>query len=96
MSTNYAQALKHPVFKVISKYIGEKNLEAYVIGGFVRDLLLENPSKDIDIVVVGDGPQLANDVASILRVKKVSVFKTYGTAHFRYKDIDVEFVCARK
>ena len=53
MSTNYAQALKHPVFKVISKYIGEKNLEAYVIGGFVRDLLLENPSKDIDIVVVG-------------------------------------------
>ena len=54
MSTNYAQALKHPVFKVISKYIGEKNLEAYVIGGFVRDLLLENPSKDIDIVVVGD------------------------------------------
>ena len=96
MSTNYAQALKHPVFKVISKYIGEKNLEAYVIGGFVRDLLLENPSKDIDIVVVGDGPQLANDVATILKVKKVSVFKTYGTAHFRYKDIDVEFVGARK
>jgi poly(A) polymerase len=96
MSTNYAQALKHPVFKVISKYIGEKNLEAFVIGGFVRDLLLENPSKDIDIVVVGDGPQLANDVAGILRVKKVSVFKTYGTAHFRYKDIDVEFVGARK
>ncbi|MBU3660593.1 MAG: HD domain-containing protein [Flavobacteriales bacterium] len=96
MSTNHAQALKHPVFKVISKYIGEKNLEAYVIGGFVRDLLLENPSKDIDIVVVGDGPQLANDVATILRVKKVSVFKTYGTAHFLYKDIDVEFVGARK
>ena len=96
MSTNYSQALKHPVFKVISKYIGEKNLEAYVIGGFVRDLLLENPSKDIDIVVVGDGPQLANNVASILKVKKVSVFKTYGTAHFRYKDIDVEFVGARK
>jgi putative nucleotidyltransferase with HDIG domain len=96
MFTNYAQALKHPVFKVISNYIGDKNLEAYVIGGFVRDLLLENPSKDIDIVVVGDGPQLANEVATILRVKKVSVFKTYGTAHFRYKDIDVEFVGARK
>ena len=96
MLTNYAQALKHPVFKVISNYIGEKNLEAYVIGGFVRDLLLENPSKDIDVVVVGDGPQLANDVATILRVKKVSVFKNYGTAHFRYKDIDVEFVGARK
>ena len=96
MSTYYAQALKHPVFKVISNYIEEKNLEAYVVGGFVRDLLLDNPSKDIDIVVVGDGPQLANDVAAILRVKKVSVFKTYGTAHFRYKDINVEFVGARK
>jgi len=96
MSHNYAKQLTHPVFKVISKYIGEKNLEAYVIGGFVRDLLLENPSKDIDIVIVGDGLQLANDVATILKVKKVNVFKTYGTAHFRYKDIDVEFVGARK
>lgn len=96
MSHNYASQLTHPVFKVVSKYIGEKNLEAYVIGGFVRDLLLGTPSKDIDIVVVGDGPTLANDVAAILRVKKVSVFKNYGTAHFRYKDLDVEFVGARK
>lgn len=96
MSQNYARQLTHPVFKVVSKYIGEKNLEAYVIGGFVRDLLLGTPSKDIDIVVVGDGPTLANNVASILRVKKVTVFKNYGTAHFRYKDLDVEFVGARK
>lgn len=96
MTHNYASQLTHPVFKVVSKYIGEKNLEAYVIGGFVRDLLLGTPSKDIDIVVVGDGPTLANDVAAILRVKKVSVFKNYGTAHFRYKDLDVEFVGARK
>ncbi len=96
MAQNYASQLTHPVFKVVSKYIGERNLEAYVIGGFVRDLLLENPSKDIDIVVVGNGPSLANDVASILRVKKVTVFKSYGTAHFRYKDLDIEFVGARK
>lgn len=96
MAQNYASQLTHPVFKVVSKYIGERNLEAYVIGGFVRDLLLENPSKDIDIVVVGNGPSLANDVAIILRVKKVTVFKSYGTAHFRYKDLDIEFVGARK
>lgn len=96
MSLNYATHLKHPVFKVVSQYISENNLEAYVIGGFVRDLILEKPSKDIDIVVVGDGPELAQNVASILRVKSVSIFKNYGTAHFRYKDLDVEFVGARK
>jgi putative nucleotidyltransferase with HDIG domain len=96
MSTNYASHLKHPVFKVVSNYIREHNLEAYVVGGFVRDLLLGIPSKDIDIVVVGDGTVLAQDVAKILRVKSVSIFKTYGTAHFKYKDLDVEFVGARK
>jgi poly(A) polymerase len=96
MSTNYASHLKHPVFKVVSNYIHEHNLEAYVVGGFVRDLLLGIPSKDIDIVVVGDGTVLAQDVAKILRVKSVSIFKTYGTAHFKYKDLDVEFVGARK
>lgn len=96
MSLNYATHLKHPVFKVVSQYIEEKQLEAYVIGGFVRDLILEKPSKDIDIVVVGDGTQLAENVGKILKVKSVSVFKNYGTAHFKYKDLDVEFVGARK
>lgn len=96
MSSNYAIYLKHPVFKVVSNYIKEKNLEAYVVGGFVRDLILETPSKDIDIVVVGDGTLLAQEVAEILKVKNVSIFKNYGTAHFRYKDLDVEFVGARK
>jgi poly(A) polymerase len=57
---------------------------------------LERPCKDIDIVVVGDGPQLARRVAEVLKVKKVSIFKHFGTAHFRYKDLDVEFVGARK
>jgi len=96
MPHNFSSHLGHPVFKVVSKYIQENNLEAYVIGGFVRDLLLVTPSKDIDIVVVGDGPKLATDVAAILRVKKVTIFKNYGTAHFRYKDLEVEFVGARK
>jgi poly(A) polymerase len=93
---NLSTCLKHPVFKVISQLCDEKQLEAYVIGGFVRDLILERQSKDIDIVVVGNGIELAESSAKILRVKQVSIFKTYGTAHFRYKDLDVEFVGARK
>ena len=71
-------------------------MEAYVIGGFVRDLLLDRPSKDIDIVVVGSGLDLAKACAEKLRVKKVSTFERFGTAHFRYKDLEVEFVGARK
>lgn len=93
---NLASHLKHPVFKVVSQICNEYELEAYVIGGFVRDLLLERPSKDIDIVVVGNGIELAEKAAKILRVKQVSVFKNYGTAHFKYKDLDIEFVGARK
>lgn len=96
MSYNYSQYLKHPVFKVASQIVTEQNLEAYVIGGFVRDLILERPSKDIDIVVIGNGLNLAKDCAAMLRVKKVSVFERFGTAQFKYKDLDVEFVGARK
>jgi putative nucleotidyltransferase with HDIG domain len=62
----------------------------------VRDLLLDRPSKDIDIVVVGSGLDLAKACAEKLRVKKVSTFERFGTAHFRYKDLEVEFVGARK
>ena len=96
MEKNYALHLTHPVFKVISKELKSSNEKAFVIGGFVRDLILGNTSKDIDIVVQGDGTLFAQNIAKILRVKKVSVFKNYGTAHFKYKDIDVEFVGARK
>jgi poly(A) polymerase len=93
---NFSSDLKHPVFKVVSQFCGEHELEVYVIGGFVRDLIMGNPSKDIDIVVVGDGLEFAEKVGKKLRVKKVTLFKNYGTAHFRYKDLDVEFVGARK
>lgn len=96
MHRDFTSYLSHPVFKVIKKYIEDNEGSAFVIGGFVRDLLLEKKSKDIDIVVYGDGLQFAENVAEILRVKKVSVFKNFGTAHFRYKDVDVEFVTARK
>ncbi|MES2589158.1 MAG: HD domain-containing protein [Bacteroidota bacterium] len=93
---NLSQHLKHPVFKVTSQICTENNLKAYVVGGFVRDLILERPSKDIDIVVVGSGLELAEKCAEKLRVKKVSFFKNFGTAQFKYKDLDVEFVGARK
>lgn len=93
---NYALHLQHPVFKVASQIVTENNLEAYVIGGFVRDLLLDRPSKDIDIIVVGNGLKLAEMCGEKLRVKKVSFFKKFGTAQFKYKDLEVEFVGARK
>jgi poly(A) polymerase len=96
MMSNYAHFLKHPVFKVASQIVTEQGLEAYVIGGFVRDLLLKRPSKDIDIVVVGNGLDLAKQCAERLKVKKVSLFTNFGTAQFKYKDLDVEFVGARK
>jgi putative nucleotidyltransferase with HDIG domain len=96
MANNYSEYLKHPVFKVASEIVTEQNLEAYVIGGYVRDLILDRPSKDIDIVVVGSGLDLAKACAEKLRVKKVSVFERFGTAQFMYKDLDVEFVGARK
>jgi putative nucleotidyltransferase with HDIG domain len=96
MNENYKTQLAHPVFKVVSELTGKSNLECYVVGGYVRDLLLERPCKDIDFVVVGDALVLAQAAAAKLRVKKVSVFKKFGTAHFRYKDLDVEFVGARK
>ncbi|MDX1653246.1 MAG: HD domain-containing protein [Brumimicrobium sp.] len=96
MKENYAEYLTHPVFKVTRDIITENNLEAYVIGGYVRDLILQRPSVDIDIVVVGSGMELAQKVAEKLKVKKVSYFKSFGTAHFNYKELDVEFVGARK
>jgi putative nucleotidyltransferase with HDIG domain len=96
MAQNYKSSLTHPVFKVVSEIANEQGIQAYVIGGYVRDLLLERPSKDIDIVVVGNGLHLAQKSAEKLRVKKVSLFKNFGTAHFKYKDLDVEFVGARK
>ena len=96
MSETYSHFLQHPVFKVVSELSSQQNIPAFVIGGYVRDAFLGRPCKDIDIVVVGDGPEFAAQVANKLRVKNLSIYKRYGTAHFRYKDLDVEFVGARK
>lgn len=89
------QHLKHPLFSIVSEIAAEQSIQAYVIGGFVRDLLLNRPSKDIDIVIIGNGIEFAEKVAQKLKVK-LSVFKNFGTAMLRYKDIEVEFVGARK
>ena len=88
--------LKHPIFKILSGIAAEKGIEAYVIGGYVRDLLLQRPSKDIDIVVHGSGIELAEETARRLGNLHVSVFKNFGTAMFRYKGMEIEFVGARK
>lgn len=95
---NYKQALNNPIFEIISKASQELNLESYVIGGFVRDFLLQRDfKKDIDVVAVGSGIELALKVSELLPNKpKVQVFKNYGTAMLRYKEIDIEFVGARK
>ncbi len=95
---NYKQHLENKIFNIISQAAKELNLECYVIGGFVRDILLDrNHKKDIDIVAVGSGIELALKVSELLPNKpKVQVFKNYGTAMLRYKEMDIEFVGARK
>ncbi|AWM12697.1 CCA tRNA nucleotidyltransferase [Flavobacterium sp. NRK F10] len=95
---NYKQHLDNNVFKIVAQAAKELNLESYVIGGFVRDILLQRDhKKDIDIVAVGSGIDLALKVSELLpNQPKVQVFKNYGTAMLRYNDIDVEFVGARK
>lgn len=85
------------LFSKIAEAAQSLDFPAFVIGGFVRDKLLNRATKDIDIVCLGDGIQLANKAASSFRpIPKVSFFKNFGTAHFRVKDVDLEFVGARK
>lgn len=95
---NYKSALNNRIFEVIAKASQELNVESYVIGGFVRDFLLGRDfKKDIDIVAVGSGIELALKVSELLPKKpKVQVFKTYGTAMLRFEDTEIEFVGARR
>tara|TARA_B110000003_G_scaffold265292_1_gene290986 strand:- start:405 stop:1823 length:1419 start_codon:yes stop_codon:yes gene_type:complete len=95
--TNLQQAIKLPVFEKISSYCKENNTECYVVGGYVRDFLLKRKSKDIDILVLGNGIEIAKNIARSLDEKiQVTVFKTFGTAYFKYNDFEIEFVGARK
>jgi poly(A) polymerase len=87
--------LTHPIFSILSKLAGEQNLQVFVIGGFVRDIFLNRPSKDIDIVVIGNGITFAESVAKKLKVK-LAIYKNFGTASLKYNDLELEFVGARK
>ncbi|MGB4774412.1 MAG: HD domain-containing protein [Daejeonella sp.] len=89
------QHLQNPVFKKLSKLAEETHTEIYVIGGFVRDIFLNRPSKDIDILVIGNGIEFAEAAGKILHTK-VSVFKNFGTAMLKQGDLEIEFVGARK
>ncbi|MFC1226472.1 CCA tRNA nucleotidyltransferase [Pedobacter sp. BG31] len=89
------QHLQHPIFKTLSQIADKHQTEAYVIGGFVRDLFLDRPSKDIDVVVVGSGIAYAEAVGRKLNTK-VAVFKNFGTANIKFQDLEIEFVGARK
>ncbi|HUW92595.1 MAG TPA: HD domain-containing protein [Bacteroidales bacterium] len=91
--------LNDRIFEIVASVAEREKAEAYVIGGFVRDHIMgrENPDKDIDIVVLGDGVAIARAVAkSISPGIRVTVYKTYGTAMFRFENYDIEFVGARK
>ncbi|MEW6469532.1 MAG: HD domain-containing protein [Bacteroidota bacterium] len=91
------ELITHPVFSIVSACAREMGIEAYVIGGWVRDVLLQRPCKDIDFVCVGSGIELALKVKEKLgEPYKVAVFKNFGTAQIRYGDYDLEFVGARK
>jgi poly(A) polymerase len=89
--------LDHPIFRTISETVSENNVTCYVIGGYVRDLLLDRQSKDIDVVVVGSGIDLARAVAKKTGKKgRITVYRNFGTALLKLDDLDVEFVGARK
>ena len=92
---NLKEHISHKVFSTCGRIADKKGEKAFVIGGFVRDILLKRDSKDIDIVTEGNGMELAQDTAKALNVKKVALFKTYGTAAFKTGDLELEFVGAR-
>ena len=89
------KALENPVFRKISAIVDSLGVEAYVVGGYVRDYYLRRPSTDIDVVVVGSGIEVAEALGREVK-GKVSVFKTFGTAMVRAHGTEVEFVGARK
>lgn len=96
-NTELAHLLDKDIFHMISEAADSLSLECYVVGGYVRDLFLERPSNDIDVVVVGSGITVADALKKRLGKKAhLSVFRNFGTAQVKYKDTEVEFVGARK
>ena len=86
----------NPVFGIVGAAASRLGLKAFVVGGYVRNLLLDRPSKDLDFVCVGSGIQLAEEVSKAFGGTRVSVFQNFGTAMIRHEDMELEFVGARK
>ncbi len=93
---NLKEHISDHVFAAVAEAATALDQPVYVIGGYVRDILLNRPSKDIDFVILGSGMDLARKTADILDIKKVSYYKNFGTAAFRFNDLELEFVGARK
>ena len=94
---NLSNELKKYSFLESAKKVAENlNLSVYIVGGFVRDLFLNRSRVDIDFLIVGDGNLFAREFAAELGVNNVVTFKTFGTSHFEYENLDFEFVAARK
>ncbi|MCF8294579.1 MAG: CCA tRNA nucleotidyltransferase [Bacteroidales bacterium] len=97
LENRIAKALQSPLYQKISDLAEECSIPTYLIGGYVRDIILERPIKDIDIMVLGSGIEMAELLAKRLgKSVKVTVYKNFGTAALRYKGLDIEFVGARK
>ena len=93
----FKKAINSPIFSKISNYCSDNNIECYVVGGFVRDFILNRECKDIDILVIGDGINAAKRIANTIDPYiSVTVFKNFGTAYFKYKEYEIEFVGSRK
>lgn len=93
---NLKEHLSHKIFSTVSEVSKREGKSTFVVGGYVRDLILKRPSKDIDFVVLGSGIEMAGKVAEQLGVEHVAYYKNFGTAAFRFDDLEIEFVGARK
>ncbi len=93
---NFSEQLNTPTFKNVQKAAEKLQVETYVIGGFVRDLILKRPSKDFDFVCVGSGTLLAEEVSKLFPNSHLSIFKSFGTAMIKTEEVELEFVGARK
>ncbi|HVO72933.1 MAG TPA: CCA tRNA nucleotidyltransferase [Ignavibacteriaceae bacterium] len=90
------ELLKYKFLKEAAEIAGQLSFEVFIVGGFIRDLILKRERKEIDFLVIGSGPDYAAALAEKLAIKNVVIFKNFGTAHFKYRDFDLEFVGARK
>ncbi len=97
MHKNLQKHITNKLFTIISDVAEKHQVQAFIIGGFVRDALLNRPCKDIDVVVLGNGIEIAKSLAKQLGIEgQVTIFKNFGTAMLKYEDMEIEFVGARK